>query len=82
MLFVLEMEEFSSGISERAERKLSYSLSKMYRNFDVTKVTDSNEDLIDFFGIYVAEPKIDTLMTIGDIDYEVGIINHIKELNN
>jgi len=75
---VLEMEEFSISTSERAEMKLSYSLSKMYENFDVTKITDTNEELIEFFRIYVAKPKIDTLMTIGEIDYDSGIINHIK----
>ena len=75
---VLEMEELSINASERAEMKLSYSLSKMYRNFDVTKITDSNEELMNFFEINVWQPKIETLMTIDDIDYDCGIINHVR----
>ena len=79
---IIEMEELSSSIAERAERKLSYIISKMnykiYQNFDVTKVTDSNEDLIEFFGIRVNEGKIGTLMTIGDIDHIDGVVNHVK----
>ena len=80
---VLEMEELSINASERADGKLHNTLSKMYRtkmyrNFDVTKITDSNEDLIDFFQINVWQPKIETLMTIIDIEYDEGIINYIK----
>ena len=75
---VLEMEELSINASERADRKLHYTLSKMYRNFDVTKITDSNEELINFFEIKVWQPKIETLMTIIDIEYDCGIVNHIK----
>ena len=79
---IIEMEELSSSIAERAERKLSYIISKMnykiYQNFDVTKVTDSNEDLIEFFGIRVNEGKIGTLIIIGEIDHIDGVVNQAK----
>ena len=75
---VLEMEDLSINASERAEMKLHNTLSKFYGNFDVTKITDSNEDLMNFFQINVWQPKIETLMTILDIEYDCGILNHIR----
>lgn len=79
---IIEMEELSSSIAERAEWKLSYVISKMnykiYQNFDVTEITDSNEDLIEFFGIRVNKGKIGTLLIIGDIDHIDGVVNQAK----
>ena len=75
---IIEMEDLSIDASERAEWKLSYIISKMSSNFDVSKIADSNEDLIEFFGIRVNEGKIETLMTIGDIDHIDGVVNQVR----